>query len=604
MNLVSTWGEREDKTPIWPDYSLEVIGLGSLLFASFVAVVRIVHRYLPLHKTSAVVLVPVLLALWLPAGVVMLVPIDLASTTTATTAELASPALLDWILRHTTFRALTASSPMSSIDRVHALRFPPWALLLLWRLFWWSTFLLTWFVLPLLQHYMDAGYRSGRDRAMYAVRAVGRDKAIILVIGLAGLVYMFASYGVSRDSVRTVVLAVPYSWLLAQAIFFMGHGLVTLPGAAFRQSASRETRLRLLRERAPWCYTRMVDAAAHLDALEGQVAELAEADAGEELDAWIDALLGELVPEEEAERLRQLHQQHIRGRRFRADAALPRRRPDVLRLSSAMAARFGAVATTVVSPRAPRRQAPVTKDYLADLTRRLQQARHEKAWRIVVWNRLVGEASDIEETLQEKPSSPLFGRALRLASFGALAVVLAIASACIVWSEIIKAFHPRWSAVRLTVIHYWWMGTEGLVSVSIGGQLTSAAWILYMYAAMLASATDLGHWRHTLVPGHTDAASALWYACQVTKMVVPLSYNFVTYLSPRIYEQTTFYEFIGQLVDLTPLGRWFNQYFPIFIVIPVYAALFGVYGRVKRLMGLRLGNHVGPLDEEINVVSG
>jgi len=59
----------------------------------------------------------------------------------------------------------------------------------------------------------------------------------------------------------------------------------------------------------------------------------------------------------------------------------------------------------------------------------------------------------------------------------------------------------------------------------------------------------------------------------------------VTFLHPQIYQNMTFYHFLGRLINLTPLGKGFDYFFPIFILFPVAATLFNLYGKVKSLFG-------------------
>jgi hypothetical protein len=70
---------------------------------------------------------------------------------------------------------------------------------------------------------------------------------------------------------------------------------------------------------------------------------------------------------------------------------------------------------------------------------------------------------------------------------------------------------------------------------------------------------------------------------QVAKLTIPLSYNFVTFLSKEVYEKTIFFKFLGELLEKTAPGRWFDDLFPIVVLFPVVATLFGLYGRVKRV---------------------
>jgi hypothetical protein len=90
----------------------------------------------------------------------------------------------------------------------------------------------------------------------------------------------------------------------------------------------------------------------------------------------------------------------------------------------------------------------------------------------------------------------------------------------------------------------------------------------------------------------------------VAKLSIPLAYNFMTFLSPSIYHQTIFYGFLGRLINLTPLGSWFDFLFPIFILVPVSATLFNLYGRVKRLVGFGVIDDDDEEDNEIGFGTG
>merc|ERR1712000_553893 len=95
---------------------------------------------------------------------------------------------------------------------------------------------------------------------------------------------------------------------------------------------------------------------------------------------------------------------------------------------------------------------------------------------------------------------------------------------------------------------------------------------------------------------NTYAESACWYAGQIAKLTVPLAYNFLTFLPRDIQKSSTFYQFLGRLINLTPLGTWFDCLFPIFILIPVCATLFNLYGRIKSVCGFDIIDE----DEEVN----
>jgi hypothetical protein len=96
--------------------------------------------------------------------------------------------------------------------------------------------------------------------------------------------------------------------------------------------------------------------------------------------------------------------------------------------------------------------------------------------------------------------------------------------------------------------------------------------------------TEVKVWRgRALVRRNTAHESAFWYAMQVAKLTIPISYNYITFLSSQVYKKTVFYHFLGQLINFTPLGHWFDDLFPVVVLFPVFATLFGIYGRVKRI---------------------
>ena len=64
-----------------------------------------------------------------------------------------------------------------------------------------------------------------------------------------------------------------------------------------------------------------------------------------------------------------------------------------------------------------------------------------------------------------------------------------------------------------------------------------------------------------------------------------LAYNFLTFLPRDVYRETTFYHFLGSLINLTPLGKGFDYFFLIFILLPVCATLSDLYGRAKNIVG-------------------
>jgi len=418
---------------------------------------------------------------------------------------------------------------------------------------------------------MDAGYRDPRARIIYSLRSNGKYQLIVLACAVAGLVYITISRGFNFTSLKALVMALAYVWGLILAIYLMGHGLVALPRNMFRAADIGGT-LRRIQSHAPHAHEKLEDAISHTEELEAQVLQLKQRKTGTARDFrdWIDEL-GDMV-------------------------SIPDARATMNPGIAEAAAKVPAV---------------ITERYLADLSRRLAHARHQRARYIEKWDRIVQGASDAQAILDSKaskkldfgrpsPTSPILLRYSMLTPYmryhlhvhiiPAVRIVLgalfSLASIAIVWSEIIRFPAPQLSAVSLTVIHH---PSNKNYQIGFGGQVIAAIWICYMCTCALSSVSDVPVWRQrALVRRNTYSESACWYAGQIAKLTVPLSYNFLTFLPQHIHQNTTFYHFLGRLINLTPLGTGFDYFFPIFILLPVCATLFNLYGRIKNVLGFGL----------------
>ena len=510
-----------------------IFALSALLFISCF-VLLLLRYYLPLRTTPAYLLVPVFLALALPFSLVALVPIDLASS-------------------------------LREDGRSAGIWLPETAVQVAWRIAYWLTFVLTWFILPLLGEYVDSGYRTPQDRIIYSLKSNAQYYLIVLGCGILGLVYIILQNGFHWESLKSLVMALAYVAALVQAVLLLGHGLVAIPRQLFRNAGSR---LRTLQTKAPKVHESLEDAQVELADLNRQLEQLKHRKTGisRDMEDWIEEL----------------------GEAGSHAAPIP---------------------STTLPSHQPSHAIPavITDRYLAEMGRRLMRARHKVVRFAYTWHRLVQEATDTQAIIDSAATKRLEfhpdttkPRILQIAiitprvryilyhrAFPVLriifGIVLALASISIVWSELVKSIVPKITLVSLTVVKY----TDGDVGkVGFGGQLVSLLWILYMCTCTLSSLGDIKVWgNRALVRRNTYGESACWYSYQVAKLTVPLTYNFLTFFPDEVRQKTTFYKFLGQLIDLTPLGTWFDYLFPMLILIPAFATLFNLYGHAKKLFG-------------------
>ncbi|KAF2850018.1 hypothetical protein T440DRAFT_468727, partial [Plenodomus tracheiphilus IPT5] len=505
-------------------------------------VLILLRYYLPLRTTPAYVVVPVFLAIALPASIIVLLPIDLASSAGTDTDGARGIWLSDTVVYKS------------------------------WRIVYWLTFALTWAILPMLGEYCDSGYRQPKARLLYALRSNGRYWLIMLGYSLVGSIYLIWWNGFEKDTFKSLVMALAYTWGLILGIYLMGHGLVAFPRTLFRYASVSE-RLKRIQSSAPKIHEKLNDALEKLDQYEYQVVQLKQRKNGtaREFQEWID---------------------------------------DLAEKSNLPESRVGAFARTNATTIPP----VITERYLADLTRKLKRARHAKARFENEWDHVVRRALRTQAILDSKASKRLefkmsastthpgpFDRVkihtpytryhLHVHIIPTLTYVTwfvtVLASISIVWSECVREAQDfggqKLSIIGWTVVH---RVDSGRSSIGFNSQIIAAAWLCYMCICAFYSLTEIKIWgNRALVRRNTYQESATWYGLQVAKLTVPLSYNFLTMTDKTIWKGTMFYIFLGRLIVLTPLGEGFSAFFPIFILVPVFATAFGLYGKVKNICG-------------------
>lgn len=505
-------------------------------------VLLLLRYYLPLRTTPAYVVVPVFLAIALPASIIVLLPIDLASSAGTDT----DGARGIWLNDAVVYKS--------------------------WRIVYWLTFALTWAILPMLGEYCDSGYRKPKARMMYALRSNGRYWLIVTGCSIVGSIYLIWWNGFEKDTFKSLVMALAYTWGLILGIYLMGHGLVAFPRSLFRYASVSE-RLKRIQSSAPKVHERLNEALEKLDKYEHQVVQLKQRKntTAKEFQDWIDEL---------AEK-----------------SSLPENR----------AGTVGRTSTTSVP-------AVVTERYLAELTRKLKRARHAKARFENEWDHVVRKAVRTQAIIDSKGSKRLEFKTAAIPTprgpFDSIRIhtpytryhlhvhiipaltyfswfVTILASISIVWSECVREAQDfggqKLSIIGWTVVH---RQNNGRSSVGFNSQLVAATWLCYMCVCAFFGLTEVKIWgNRALVRRNTYQESATWYGLQVAKLTVPLSYNFLTMTDKSIWKDTMFYKFLGRLIVLTPLGEGFSAFFPIFILVPVFATAFGLYGKVKNICG-------------------
>lgn len=219
-----------------------------------------VDRYLLLN--SRMTLMPATIGWFIPFSIVLLLPIDLASTKADYDCR-ADPE--------------DCSQPLFYLNKQ--------TLLTCWRIGYWTTFALTWYarmeyclttraVFPLLQSYTDSGHRSGRRRLISALRQNLRYQAALLGIFALGLVYILLTVKISSFAdFESLLIALANTYGLLLAIFCMGYGLVNIPRRIW-QASSLDTSIREIERIAVTAWEGKADAEDEMAVISKEIASL------------------------------------------------------------------------------------------------------------------------------------------------------------------------------------------------------------------------------------------------------------------------------------------------------------------------------------------
>ncbi|KAK9366367.1 LMBR1-like membrane protein [Lipomyces kononenkoae] len=235
----------------WPS----VLGFGIIA----VYVVWIMDYFCTIRRTPSYLLVALFFAVYIPFSIILLVPIDLGSSTSDNRLLLELP-------RKVTFAT--------------------------WRVLYWLAFFLTWLILPLLQSYLESGHYDNSKKIRDALRANARYQLITLAVGVIGLLYFYLYDGLSLTSLKALIIALSHSYSLILSIWFMGIGVVQIPRDLFLNSSPARI-LASLERRAPILHDHLQESQTQFKDVSSEIRSLVPVKSGPYND-WIDSLVDEV----------------------------------------------------------------------------------------------------------------------------------------------------------------------------------------------------------------------------------------------------------------------------------------------------------------------
>ncbi|ORZ00351.1 LMBR1-like membrane protein-domain-containing protein [Syncephalastrum racemosum] len=437
-----------------------------------------------------------------------------------------------------------------------------------WRTLYWTSFCLTWMMIPMMQAYVNTGDFSFIRRLKSAAQVNLRFYSIYLVVGIIGLVYLvFGSGYTTREKIQGFVMAMANSWGLFLAIVLMGYGLVAVPRRLWL-TGSTQRHLRQLYANASRVKEECIDSELEFDEIAQTMNAIANG-------FRHSRQSGDIV-------LRKQIDQMVEKFPFVLDPEHNERQTNIPRV--------------------------ITEEYLVKLTKDMIIAARLKDRKVALWKNLLNEAFYLQDIIANKKNTdhkfhstvrplPESSRWTEIKSslewwwilrlepvlHKALAIICVLISICILWSELVfNIQNPTLSIVAL--------GLKACGFNYAAVELTAFFTLTFMCLCVYTSLFKVRFFNlYLLIPNHhTDENSMLWFTGYLCKMMAPLCYNYIN-LAGNASSSTNsvFNQFMGH-ADLVPfLGTTFIDWFPVVILIPALAQLFNIQGRCFGFCGMK-----------------
>ncbi|OBA22903.1 hypothetical protein METBIDRAFT_228236 [Metschnikowia bicuspidata var. bicuspidata NRRL YB-4993] len=495
--------------------------IGSLIFLVY---------HINLWKYPIYYSAPLILAVYLPMSVTILLPLDYVSHT---------------------------MGPIAGVQLSDK------SILFLWKGTYWSTFILTWVILPILKEFYRVGNHLKLEKLKASLRRNAKFQAISLLCSVACAVYLMLEVGLTFKNLKSMIIALSHIYALVLALWLMAHGMISIPRKRWIEGNLIQN-LNHYYMRVPKLVDILEDTKSEFKEDIVQVMLLKEnftdaTIAGDfQFRDWILDLEAQIPDELKEAAMRQFVYSH--------ETTINREQITELFMSN-LTYKFQTHFYKLLAH---------SSDYDLILKRIVQlqtiiEARCSQNWDDRM-NILHANGNDYLPRFSfyvQCYGIPLFARVQ--------SSMIYLLSFIIIESEF---FH----STKLSLIN--------VITYNMGifrHNLIQATFLLSIFMYMLfcaissLAALKVFNMYH-LVPRHSDPVSACFYGSYIARMTIPLSYNFIALFTTR---KSIFEEWYGQSIHLSGLFNSMNNWIPRLLFIPIVLTSFNLYDKIKTLLGLK-----------------
>ncbi|XP_072952925.1 uncharacterized protein [Typha angustifolia] len=437
-----------------------------------------------------------------------------------------------------------------------------------WSWSYWSTFILTWAVVPTIQGYEDAGDFTVKERLRTSIHLNLVFYTVVGSIGLFGLILLIVMHRNWSGGIVGLAMACSNTFGLVTGAFLLGFGLSEIPKTIWR-NADWSNRQKVLSHRVAKMAVKLDD--AHQEFSNAIVVAQATSNQMSKRDPLrpymdvIDKMLLQMLQEDQS---------------FKPSGG---------------------------------RLGENDMDYdtddktMAALRRQLRMAREEYYRCKSEYMAYVMEALELEDTIKNYERRDSNGwryissfRDSRSGTLGSFLDIMALLWRCIFRKQLQKALAVilgcMSAAILLAEATLLPSGVDlSLFSILINAvgkqevlvQVAAFVPLMYMCICTYYSLFKIGMLMfYSLTPRQTSSVSLLMICSMVARYAPPISYNFLNLIRLDGNAKTIFEKRMGNIDDAVPFfGKGFNKIYPLIMVVYTLLVASNFFGRIIDFLG-------------------
>lgn len=466
----------------------------------------------------------------------------------------------------------------------------------IWKSLYWSTFLLTWIILPMQDEYHSSGHFSIRDKLRDAFMKNLLYLGIASIAAVVYILYMVSTGSGSPLQIISLMMAMGNTYGVFIIIVLMGSGLVGLPRRLWQMSDS-STELKRIYISAPSIESSYQESRYELEDVEEDVSKIFK---------WVQSLDCNSKKFIELMKYVDVLNDSVNNFEF------------VYRSTSL---KYAASTTSSI-----KNIEDTNKQSLVDLNSKLKKIQIkvlacERRWRVLLkkckryeqviqynngdidntnvgWNEMKTEVSnDSSSNLwwwqHQFCCQPLLSTFFRISCI-VISTICSIMSIIILWSELVMSSSLH-SPIGILIGAYDNNTNKILI------QIVSFLFLSYMSVCTYWSLfrINLG-WSYTLYgPQQSPHSSLIFNGIYFTKLQFSLGYNFLMYLNVLRTDKTAFSLLLSDITIIPVFGASFTVYVPIIMIIIAIISLFNGFSKFLSIIGMESEDN---LDSDISFI--